>query len=195
MQHGLETVLIEYPQEVFSTVEIDDVGGGRMATQYLIQKCHRRIAFMGESDRPEYAVHPISNRLHGFRSAMEEAGLEVTSDQVLVISYSLEAARQAALVALKKSSRPTAIFCATDLQAIGVLRAAREMSIKVPDDLAVIGFDDLDIADLVGLTTVRQHLDESGRIAAELLLARLEDRSRAVQHITLPLKLIERETV
>jgi LacI family transcriptional regulator len=77
---------------------------------------------------------------------------------------------------------------------MGVLKAARERGVRVPDDLAVIGFDDLDIAGYIGLTTIRQHLDESGRVAVELLLSRLADPSRAIQHIQLPLTLIERET-
>jgi len=195
VKHQVETVLIEYPQEVFSTIEIDDVAGGRMAAQHLIQNGHRQIAFMGDSDLPEFAVHPISKRLQGFRLAMEEAGLEVPAQRVIMTPYSLEQARKAAHVLIKQRQPPTAIFSATDLQAIGVLKAAREMGMKVPGDLAVIGFDDLDVAELVGLTTIRQHLDESGRVAAELLLTRLEDPSRAIQHITLPLKIIERETV
>jgi len=194
IKHGIETVLIEFPQEEFSTVEIDDAAGGRMAAQYLIQKGHRRIAFMGDAGLPEFTVHPVSKRLEGFRGAMEEAGLEVPSKQVLLTLYSLEQARQAALELLRQPKPPTAVFSATDLQAIGVLKAAREMGIHVPGDLAIVGFDDLDVAEMVGLTTIRQHLDESGRVAVELLLARLEDRSRAIQHIKLPLKIIERET-
>lgn len=195
IRHSIETVLIEYPQQVFSTIEIDDVAGGRMATEYLIKKGHRRIAFIGDNDLSEFAVHPIGKRLKGYRKTMEDAGLEVMSKTVILTPYSPEQARQATHAFFELSQPPTAIFAATDLQAIGVLKAAREMEIKVPGDLAVIGFDDLDVSELVGLTTIRQHLDESGRVAAELLLARLEDKHRAIQHITLPLKVIERETV
>ncbi len=74
------------------------------------------------------------------------------------------------------------------------MKAARERGLAVPADLAVIGFDDLDIADYIGLTTIRQHLAESGRLAVELLMARLADPERPVQHIRLPLTLIQRET-
>jgi len=69
------------------------------------------------------------------------------------------------------------------------------MGIKIPDDLAIIGFDDLDIAEYVGLTTIRQPLDDSGRIAAELLLSQLNDARRPIQHVKLPLCVIERDTV
>jgi LacI family transcriptional regulator len=71
---------------------------------------------------------------------------------------------------------------------------ARELNIKIPNDLAVVGFDDIDVADHVDLTTVRQHLDESGRLAAEILLSRIGESNRPLQHINLPLQLIERLT-
>ena len=65
---------------------------------------------------------------------------------------------------------------------------------RIPEDLAVLGFDDLDVADYIGLSTIRQQLDESGRVAAELLLSRLANPARSIQHIQLPLEIIERET-
>jgi DNA-binding LacI/PurR family transcriptional regulator len=194
IEHGVETVLIEYPQPIFSTVEINDVAGGRMAAQYLIRKGHRRIAFLGDTDLPEYSIHPVNQRLAGFRQAMVAAGLSIPPEYVILTPYSQEQARQAALKLMHLAEPPTAIFSATDLQAFGVLKAAREMGLKIPDDLAVIGFDDLDMADYVGLTTVRQHLDDSGRIAVDLLLSRLSNPSHPIQHVKLPLAIIERET-
>jgi LacI family transcriptional regulator len=95
---------------------------------------------------------------------------------------------------LKQPAPPTAIFAATDLQAIGVIRAARELGMRIPQDLAVLGFDDLDIAEYVGLSTIRQPLDESGRVAVELLMARITMPERPVQHVRLPLTVIQRET-
>lgn len=194
IEHGVETVLIEYPQPVFTTVEIDDTAGGRMAAQFLIKKGHRRIAFLGDTDLPEYSIHPVTQRLAGFRQTMEAAGLPIPPEYAILTPYSQEQARLAAHQLMGMEEPPTAIFSATDLQAFGVLKAAREMGMKIPDDLAVIGFDDLDMADYVGLTTVRQHLDDSGRIAVELLLSRLANPSHPVQHVQLPLSIIERET-
>ena len=194
IEHNVETVLIEYPQPIFSTVEIDDVAGGMMAAKYLIEKGHCRIAFLGDTDLPEYAIHPVNQRLAGFRQALESADLSIPPEYVILTPYSQEQARQAAHKLMHLPEPPTAIFSATDLQAFGVLKAAREMGLKIPDDLAVIGFDDLDMADYVGLTTVRQHLDDSGRIAVELLLSRLANPSHPIQHVKLPLSIIERET-
>jgi LacI family transcriptional regulator len=89
---------------------------------------------------------------------------------------------------------PTAIFAAADIQALSVLKVAREMGIKVPEQLAVIGFDDIDSAEYLDLTTIRQHLDESGKLAVEILLTHIADPSRTPQHVNLPLNLIERQT-
>jgi DNA-binding LacI/PurR family transcriptional regulator len=191
----LPTVLIEYPHPLLNSVEIDDVEGGRLATEYLINKGHRRIAFLGDSDLPEYSIHPVSFRLKGFRQALQVANIEVPESFIRLAPYNQEQARQITKELIALPNPPTAIFAATDFQALGVIKAARQLGIKVPDDLAVIGFDDLDMSEIMDLTTVRQHLDESGRIAIEILLAHISDMSRPVQHVYLPLTIIERLTV
>lgn len=194
IEHNLPTVLIEFPHPLLNAVEINDVEGGRMATEYLIKKGHKRIAFLGDTDLPEYSIHPVNLRLKGFRQAVKNANLDIPKDFVRLAPYTQEDARILAKKLLDQPNPPTAIFAATDLQALGVLKAARQMDIKIPDQLAIIGFDDLDMAEYEDLTTIRQHLDESGRIAIEILLSHIADSSRPTQHITLPLSLIERLT-
>ncbi len=194
LEHGLPTVLIEYPHPLLNSVEIDDVEGGRIATEYLIKKGHKRIAFLGDTDLPEYSIHPVNLRLKGFRKALEAAKLEVPEAFIRLAPYDQEQARIIAKEFLDSPNPPTAVFAATDLQALGVIKAARQLGIKIPEQLAVIGFDDLDMAEYEDLTTVRQHLDESGRIAIEILLSHIADYSRPVQHINLPIQLIERLT-
>jgi DNA-binding LacI/PurR family transcriptional regulator len=194
VQHGLPTVLVEFPHPSLSSVEIDDVMGGRMAAQYLLGKGHRCIAFLGDTDLPEYSLHPVSQRLVGFRQALREAGIELPEEFVKLAPYSLEQTRQVAADLLSLPDPPTAIFAATDFQALGVLKAARQLKVQVPEQLAVVGFDDLDIAEYADLTTIRQHLDESGRLAVEILLAQIESPSRPPRHVELTLTLIERQT-
>ncbi len=194
-EYGVETVLIEYPQHAANTVEIDDMAGGRMVARYLMEKGHRRMAFLGDIDLPATPfIHPISQRLSGFRQTLNESGLDLPDSRVWLAPYSLDQTREVTLTLLNMPERPTAVFAATDLQAMGVMKACRELGLRVPQDLAVIGFDDLDVAEFIGLTTVRQHLDESGRIATELLISRLQDPHRSLRHVELPLTLIERET-
>ncbi len=194
LDHSLPTVLIEYPHPKLNCVEIDDVEGGYMATRYLLAKGHRRIAFLGDTDLPEYSIHPVSMRLRGFRRALKEARIKLPDTFVRLAPYSQEQTRKAAKELLNLSEPPTAIFAATDFQALGVLKAARQLGFSVPDQLAVIGFDDLDIAEYFDLTTISQHLDESGRLAVELLLAQIESPARPPRHVKLPLTLVERQT-
>jgi DNA-binding LacI/PurR family transcriptional regulator len=194
IDHGLPTVLIEYPHPKLNCVEIEDVEGGYMATTYLLGKGHRRIAFLGDTDLPEYSIHPVSLRLNGFRRALKEARINVPDTFVRLAPYSQEQTRQVAIELLNVADPPTAIFAATDFQALGILKVARQLGFKVPDQLAVIGFDDLDMAEYADLTTISQHLDESGRLAVEILLAQIESPSRPPRHVKLPLTLIERQT-
>ncbi len=194
LDHNIPVVLIEYPHPTISSVEIDDVAGGRLAAEYLIQKGYRRIAFLGDTDLPEYAIHPVSLRLMGFRQALQSAKLPLPDEFIRLAPYSQEQTRRAASELLSLPNPPTAIFAATDFQAIGVLKAARQLNVKVPEDLAVVGFDDLDMAEYVDLTTVRQHLDESGRLAVEILLSHIADPSRPSQHVHLPLAIVQRGT-
>jgi DNA-binding LacI/PurR family transcriptional regulator len=194
LEHNLPTVLIEFPHPQLNSVGINDVEGGRMATEYLIKKGHQRIAFLGDTDLPEYSIHPVNLRLKGFRQAMKAANIDVPKEFVRLAPYDQEQARIVAKELLDDPNPPTAVFAATDFQALGVLKAARQLNVKIPDHLAIIGFDDLDMAEYEDLTTIRQHLDESGRIAMEILLSHIADHSRPIQHITLPLILIERLT-
>ncbi len=194
LEKGLETVLVENTYPFLSSVEIDDFAGGEMVADFLASRGHRELAFIGDEKVPEQSVHPIPNRLKGFRFGLEKRGISLVDEWICLAPFHIEGARQRALELLNTPKRPTAIFASTDLQAMGVMQAARDHGLRVPDDLAVVGFDDLDIAEYIGLTTVRQHLDESGRIAAELLLSRISDPSRPVHHTKLPLQIIERVT-
>jgi LacI family transcriptional regulator len=194
VDHGVPAVLVEYPHPKLNCVEIDDVEGGYMATTYLLRKGHRRIAFLGDTDLPEYSIHPVSLRLKGFRWALKEARIKLPDTFVRLAPYSQEQTRHVAKELLNLTDPPTAVFAATDFQALGVLKAARQLNIRVPEQLAVIGFDDLDMAEYADLTSISQHLDESGRLAVEILLAQIESPSRPPRHVKLPLALIERQT-
>jgi DNA-binding LacI/PurR family transcriptional regulator len=125
---------------------------------------------------------------------LHEAGIVLEDEFVRLAPYTLEQTRQVAIELLNTANPPTAIFAATDFQALSVIKVAHQLGVKIPEELAVIGFDDLDMAEYADLTTVRQHLDESGRLAIEILLAHIVDNSRPVQHIKLPLTITERLT-
>jgi LacI family transcriptional regulator len=193
--NGMETVLIEYSHPKLNSIQIDDERGGQMIAEYLIKKGHKTFGFLGDIESPEkLAIHPVKSRLAGFTQALREAGLPLPKAYIRSCPYTQEETRQAAQELLSLSKPPAAIFVASDIQALSLMKVARQLNIKIPNDLAIVGFDDIDVAEHVDLTTIRQHLDESGKLAAEILLARINEHSRPLQHINLPLNLIERMT-
>lgn len=193
--NGIETVLIEYSHPQLNGILIDDEQGGRLAAEHLVNKGHKSFAFLGDIEEPDkFAIHPVLSRLKGFTQVLHEAGISLPQEHISACPSTIEESRQAAFAMLSLPKPPTAIFTASDIQALSVMRAARQLNMRVPEDLAVIGFDDIDVAEHVDLTTIRQHLDESGRLAAEILLARISESQRPLQHINLPLALIERQT-
>jgi len=193
--NGMETVLIEYSHPQLNSIVIDDVRGGRLAAEYMVGRGHKTFSFLGDIEPPEkFAIHPVKSRLTGFTQVLQEAGLSLPQAYIRSAPYTQEESRQAARELLGLPKPPSAIFAASDTQAMSVMKVARQLNIRIPEDLAVIGFDDIDVAEHVDLTTIRQHLDESGRLAAEILLARINEPNRPLQHINLPLNLIERMT-
>ena len=194
LRHGLPTVLIEYPNRALNSVEIDDVEGGRLAAEHLIKRGYTRLAFLGDTDPPEYAIHPMSLREKGFRKAVLEAGLRLPAAYVRAAPNTTESTRQVATEMLTMNNPPSAIFAASDFQALIVLKVARQLGIRVPQDVAIIGFDDLDMAEYEDLTTIRQCLDESGRLAIGILLSHMDDSTRPPEHVKIPLTLVARST-
>ena len=190
----LETVLIEWAHPLFSSVEIDDRAGGEMVARYLLERNHRRFGFVGDAAVPDYAIPTSDRRLEGYGKALAEADCPLSPESIALAPHGLEQARQQAHRLFDLPEPPSAIFAPSDTQALGVLKAARQRGVVVPRDLAVVGFDDVEMADYVGLTTVRQPLEESGRVAVELLLSRLADPERPPQRVSLPLTLVRRET-
>ena len=194
-QHQLHTVLIESHHSAFSGVEIDNVEGGRLAARHLVSLGHRNIGFIGIDSEIAGCTLPTSAiRLEGFRSTMAELALPLRDIYIRNAENDMAAAYAQAKALLQLPERPTAIFATSDLLALGVLKAVRDVGLRIPEDVAVMGFDDLDIADYIGLTTIGQSLDESGRVAVELLLGRIADGTRTIQHVRFPLQVIARST-
>jgi DNA-binding LacI/PurR family transcriptional regulator len=160
---------VELPDDV-PFVGATNWSGGRAATRHLIELGHRRIAMISG---PEHVLC-CAARLDGYRTAMAAAGLAVDPELVAFADLNREDGCAAArtLLALPEPQRPTAVFAANDLQALGAYQAAREAGLRIPDDLSVVGFDDLPVVAWVDppLTTVHQPLTEMAVAATELAL-------------------------
>jgi LacI family xylobiose transport system transcriptional regulator len=168
--------------------------GGLAATRHLLGLGHRRIAVIGG---PE-AILCSRARLDGYRAAMDEAGVPIDPRLVRNGSFQVEdgVAAARALFRLPVPDRPTAIFAGNDQQALGVYQAAREARLHIPDDLSVVGFDDLPVASWVGppLTTVRQPLASMAMAAARLVLRLAAGDEPAQTRIELSTELVVRES-
>ncbi|MFC0534213.1 LacI family DNA-binding transcriptional regulator [Phytohabitans kaempferiae] len=190
----LPTVLVDTQHSLFSSVAIDDGEGGRLVAEYLLERGHERFAFVSEEKRGQRGHLRPEARLEAFRKTLAGAGLDLPDSHVRHVSYMVEGGRRAAHELLNLPVRPTAIFAHDDILASGVLMAARDRGLRVPEELAVVGFDDADVAEPLGLTTVRQPLEESGELAAQILLGQLATPGRSVHQTTLRLSLVVRSS-
>ena len=127
-------------------------------------------------------------------SELFKAGIELSEDYIRLFPLTMENVVEQTNILLDFPSPPTAIFTYSDMYAIGVQKAARLRKLHVPEDLAVIGFDNIDAADFMELTTIDQNLEESGRLAVEVFLSRVAGRIQAVQNIELQIHIKERST-
>jgi LacI family transcriptional regulator len=192
---GVPIVLVDARGEGVDAVVTDDVEGGRLATRHLLALGHERIAFIGEDPDNELGSSASTERERGYREMLEAAGIEPRRQLVRYGPHDRTVAQRLTEELLAQRDQPTAIFASSDAQAIGALAAVRASGRCVPEDVSVVGFDDIEVSAHVGLTTVHQPLFESGRIGTELLLAALT-RARKDPPRTrhLPLELVVRST-
>jgi LacI family transcriptional regulator/LacI family repressor for deo operon, udp, cdd, tsx, nupC, and nupG len=165
-----------------------------LATNYLISLGHRRIGFIGDTGDGGLGFSSTLDRLRGYRRALAMAGAPVDPALVCRGPRGSEAAADMAMRLLCLPEPPTAIFAASDTQAMGVLSAAETAGRQVPGELSVIGFDDIEMAALVGLSTVRQPLRESGARGAARLCTLLHGGSVRPLRETLPLEVVARRS-
>lgn len=175
-----------------SSVTIDNVVGGAKAMQHLIDLGHRKIAYVG-GNIPRRAVQGPTdhNRLVGANQALEAAGLDPI-DGAIDGGYSVEGGRQAFARMWTDNPDITAVFCGSDEIAVGLIVEARRSGVSVPGDLSVVGFDGHDMAEPFGLTTIQQQVRANGALAADLLLAKINEPDIEPEHIVASTELVVR---
>jgi len=190
--HGMEVVCMEFGNSHFCSIEVENLEGGRMAARHLIERGRRRFAFIGEVGIPDHIIHLSDLRLQGYVQGLRQAGFDLPDAYISRRPYSREGVVEQASEILDRKPSPDAVFAYSDLHAADILKVARRRGLRVPEDLSVIGFDGTDLADFLEMTTIDQQLDESGRLAAELLMSRIREHGRPPQSIRLQLKVIVR---
>jgi DNA-binding LacI/PurR family transcriptional regulator len=188
------TVLVDAWHPDLPCVVTDDVAGGYVATRHLLDFGHRRIAFLGDLYPNPFNFTSSHDRYTGYRKALEEAGLDARSEYYVKGEHGRDVARELTFNLLSLPSPPTAIVAASDTQALGVMEAAREMNVPVPGSLSVVGYDDIEVAGCLDLTTVRQPLFESGWRGTNLLLQIIDDGDDVSSFEQMPVELVVRGT-
>ena len=194
LRAGAPVVLLDTFHPGLPCLRTDDVAGGMLATRHLIELGHERIAFVGDRPDPGMGFVTSARRRDGYRRALRDAGIAVERELHREAPHGRLEAHRLTRELLSLPEPPTAIFAASDTQALGVLEAAGFEGFAVPDDLSVVGFDDLEVAPYVGLTTVHQPLEDSGRRGIERLVAALRGDDVQPHEERLDLDLIVRRT-
>ncbi|MDQ2810596.1 MAG: LacI family transcriptional regulator [Actinomycetota bacterium] len=193
---GVALVTVDAPNPGVPQTLIDDVLGGQLATGHLIALGHRRIGFVGDKSfgKPPAGLGFTSSarRLHGYRQALTAAGIEADAGLIRRGPHDAATAAEHTVQLLKSADPPSAIFAASDTQATGVLAAADQLGVPVPGQLSVVGFDDIESAAFLGLTTIRQPLDLGGAEGARRLCALMRGERVHPLRQELPIELVPR---
>lgn len=190
----IPTVLVDIAHPNLPHIFIDNLAAAQNAVEHLIALGHREIAYISDYFDDPLASHFGRRRYEGYCRALEAANIPLHSKYHRQGWLDRQQARHLTIELLSLSDPPTAIFAFNDELALGALEAARDLNLRVPDDLLVVGYDDLELAEFVQLTTVRQNLFESGVRGVELLLSLIGRPDTPPAHHQLPTKLIVRST-
>jgi DNA-binding LacI/PurR family transcriptional regulator len=194
IQSGLPLVLLDNSHPSFPSVYFDNVMGFFNAVQHLTRGGHTRIALINGALEDPFHLTVARNRFEGYKLALEMAKIPFDPDLVFVNDWSRPGARFITHKILKMKNRPTAIVASSDLQAIGVLEACREAGVAVPEEISVVGYDDMDFADFFGLTTVQQSFQTIAKIALDMLLQAMQNPSQKPEQVALLPTLVIRKT-
>lgn len=183
---------IESGTDEFDCIDIQNFLGGQKAAEHLYSKGCRNPGFIGNEAVYEHTVTATADRLRGFRDFFGKKGIEIPGRNVWVGEFKEGNVDEGITSVLENN--PDCVFCSNDLIAARFVTLAKENGKRIPEDIKVIGFDDIDLSRYMGLSSVSQSLDESGVQAAKLVLARLTDLQRPPCTVKVPIEVIERQS-
>jgi DNA-binding LacI/PurR family transcriptional regulator len=186
-------VLVDAEHPRFTSMSVDYALGMARAVEHCIALGHRRIALIDRHQDPFATEYPTL-RQRGYRAAMAEAGLPTPAEYERIADFSMAAGADATAALLQLESPPTAIVTGSDVLAMGALDLARKMRLRVPRDISIVGYNDTDMSDYLGLTTVQVPMRRMGYEATLALLEALERPSSTPRAVRLDTELIVRRT-
>jgi LacI family transcriptional regulator len=193
MESDLPSVVIDLDTRGVSVVFSDNLHGSELAVDYLYGLGHRKIAHIAGTDELYVGIQ----RLMGYNSALHKNNLDVQKNYIVDGGYfTYEGGKKAMEKLLKLKEIPTAVYVAGDLMAIGAIAAIKEIGLKVPEDISIVGFDDIQSARYItpGLTTIRQDTKLIGKTAANLLIDQINSKKKQFMSVKIPVSLIERDS-
>lgn len=190
----LATVLVDSLHQDLNWVNIDDEAGGYQIGAHLLERGHRAFTYVSEGQRSTEWTSPAQLRRRGLTRALDEAGLAGGLRHEIASASNMVGGRKAADAILRRDPLPTAVVAHHDELAAGLLAGFRAAGRRVPEDIAVVGYDGTDLAEALDLTTVAQPFADTGRIATKILLGLLDGTGGPNQHVNLMPTLIARAT-
>jgi LacI family transcriptional regulator, repressor for deo operon, udp, cdd, tsx, nupC, and nupG len=194
LAQGLPTVLVDSTRPEFDSITIDDQAAGYLVGAHLIDRGRRCFAYVSEAQRSDAYLSQGQLRRNGLRRAVTDAGVDPDQMRHVHTPNDIAGGRAAIEKLLAERRLPDAIFAHQDVLAAGVLLECRRQGVRVPDDLAVVGFDDGELAEALDVTTVRQPLEESGRLGFRHLREAINGQHGLARHVRLGVELVVRAT-
>ena len=191
---GIPLTLLGFDHDGCNSVKVDDVFGAKIATQHLVDYGHKEIGFISGERDTALGFKVSSDRTLGFLEVLESAGLEFNPDFEVRGDYNMQTAEIGMESFLRRKKIPSAIFCHSDEMAFGAMRAIRRRGMRIPEDISIIGFDDHEMAQYVGLTTVSQPPQFLGQMAAAATIATITKPETQTKHLSVSTSLVIRET-
>jgi len=193
-ESGIPVILLDAYSPFFTSLVVDNIKGAYQAVKYLIEQGHQRIGFINGVIEGNIKFNQANDRFIGLHRAFGEAGLLFEPELLVTSEWDRYGGKQAAFQLLSQEKRPTAIFAASDMQAVGVLEAARDLNLRVPEDLSVIGFDGIEVAELLELSTVQQPMRQLGELGVSKLIVLMKNPQQSPELIRLNSTLMIRRT-
>ena len=194
LELGIPLTLLGFDHEGCNSVKVDDVLGGKIATQHLIDYGHKEIGILSGERDTALNFHVSNDRSRGFLDVMETAGLEWNPEFEIRGDYNIQTSEIAMESFLRRKKLPSAIFCHSDEMAFGAMKAIRKKGMRIPEDISIIGFDDHEMSQYVGLTTVSQPPQFLGQMAAAATIASITNPENQMKHLSVSTSLVLRET-
>jgi DNA-binding LacI/PurR family transcriptional regulator len=194
LAQNLPTVLIDSTRPELDSITIDDEAAGQLVGRHLVERGRRTFTYVSEAQRSQAYLSQGQLRRAGLRRAVTEAGLGSDSVRAVPTTSDFEGGREALRSMLADNNLPEGIFAHQDVLAAGLLMECRQQGVRVPEDVAIVGFDDGELAEALDITTARQPLEDSGRLGLRQLREAISGIHGAARHVTLGVDLVVRAT-